>query len=471
MTEPNSLHTALPMPTTSPQLPLLDDTSSDQSVQRTIHYLGSKLRVLHQIRRAVSSLASRGQPVCDLFAGSGVVSLALASDWDVTSVDIQEYSRVLCNGLLHPPLNATTRAAHLCDQALTGTLRRRLSAALCDLLTHEKQCMSNVADIAIEDLCDLLEHGSLLPHNGQTNIPPALRNHVSAALSSLQELGLSTGPETVVTRQFGGRYFSWQQAIDFDALLAEVHLVDQPYRDFFVATALVAASDVVNTVGKHFAQPIKLRDASRVPKTHLVRQTLRDRSLSVFDCYLSSCESLIKLGRSSGNHRAVRSDYRDFLENDSTQISAFYADPPYTRDHYSRYYHVLETMALRDDPEVATTKIRSNGIPRLSRGVYRLQRHQSPFCIPSKAAGAFSSLFAMVAQRATPLVLSYSPYQASSRNRPRLLTIDQLLEIANQHFNEVEIVTVDGISHNKLNLTERNVTVQCPAEVLITCRP
>lgn len=459
------------MPTTSSQLPLLDNFPSNRSVQRTIHYLGSKLRVLHKIQRAVSAIAPSGQPVCDLFAGSGVVSLALASEWDVTSVDIQEYSRVLCNGLLHPPLNATTTAARLCEQTVNGTLRKRLRSALRDLLIHEKQCLADAADVAIEDLCDLLEHGSLLPHNGQADIPPALHTRFTAALSKLKEFGLSTGAETVVTRHFGGRYFSWQQAIDFDGLLAEVHRIEQPSRDFYVAAALVVASDVVNTVGKHFAQPIKLRDANGVPKTHLVRQTLRDRSLSVFDSYRAACDSLIKLGRTRGKHRAVRSDYLDFLKNDPTEFAAFYADPPYTRDHYSRYYHVLETMALRDDPEVATTKIRSNGMPRLSRGVYRLQRHQSPFCIPSKAAGAFSSLLSRVAMRATPLVLSYSPYQASAGNRPRLLTIEQLLKVAKQHFSEVEIVPVDGISHNKLNLTERNVSVQCPAEVLITCHP
>ena len=458
------------MPTISTQLPLLDDFSVERPVQRTIHYLGSKLRALNPIRRAVSALAPVGQPVCDLFAGSGVVSLALASDWDVTSVDIQEYSRVLCNGLFHPPPNATSQAVHMCDRAYTGSLRRRLRAALRGLLAYEKQCVAT-ADVAMEDLCDLLEHGSLLPQNSREDMPPTLLAGVTTALRKIHELGLSTGPETVVTRHFGGRYFSWEQAIDLDALLAEVHFVDKPYRDFHLAAALVVASDTVNTVGKHFAQPIKLRDAGGVPKKHLVRQTLRDRTINVFDSYRASCESLIKLGRTPGHHRAVQSDYLEFLEHDSTPFAAFYADPPYTRDHYSRYYHVLETMALRDDPEVATTKIRSNGVPRLSRGVYRLQRHQSPFCIPSKASGAFTRLFARVAKRATPLVLSYSPYQASAGNRPRLLTIDQLLEISNQYFNEVEIVPVDGISHNKLNLTERNVTVQCPAEVLIICHP
>ena len=148
-----------------------------------------------------------------------------------------------------------------------------------------------------------------------------------------------------------------------------------------------------------------------------------------------------------------------------------YADPPYTRDHYSRYYHVLETMALRDEPEVATTKIRSNGVPRLSRGVYRLQRHQSPFCIPTKAAGAFEQLFANVATRRTPLILSYSPYRAETGNRPRLLTMDELLGIAQKHFSQVESIPVDGVTHNKLNLLDRNVEVDYAAEVLITCRP
>ncbi len=438
-------------------------------MQRTIHYLGSKLRLLDPIRRTVAAVAPVSQPVCDLFAGSGIVSLALASEWDVTSVDIQEYSRVLCNGLVNLPTNASNEGGSLCDRAYAGSLRSQLRYALCGLLAHERHCMADAADGAVDGLCDLLEHGSLIALNGRGDMPRRLRSEVRAALDKLNEQGLASGPETVVTRHFGGRYFSWEQAIDFDALLAQIHFVDQPYRDFHLAAALVVASDAVNTVGKHFAQPIKLRDANGFPKRHLVKQTLRDRALNVFDSYRACCESLATLRRTRGRHRAVRSDYLDFLESDTTPFAALYADPPYTRDHYSRYYHVLETMALRDEPEVATTKIRSNGVPRLSRGVYRLQRHQSPFCIPTKAPEAFEHLFVRVAKRRIPLVLSYSPYQASARNRPRLLTIDQLLGIAKRHFNEVEIVPVNGISHNKLNVTERNVNVECHAEVLISC--
>ena len=36
-----------------------------------------------------------------------------------------------------------------------------------------------------------------------------------------------------------------------------------------------------------------------------------------------------------------------------------YADPPYTRDHYSRFYHVLETISLFDSPIVSKTKMQA----------------------------------------------------------------------------------------------------------------
>ncbi len=339
------------------------------------------------------------------------------------------------------------------------------------LLSHERRCMINASQGDVDGLCDLVEHGSLLALDSRDDIPPLLRRAANTALHELSQRGLADGPTTIVTRHFGGRYFSWEQAIDFDALLGEIDLLYDRERDFHLAAVFATASDVVSAVGKHFAQPTKLRDSVGAPKNHLVSRTLRDRETSVFNRYRAYCQSLGEPQPVVRAHRAIRSDYVEFLETSTTQFAAVYADPPYTRDHYSRYYHVLETMGLRDEPEVATTKIRSNGVPRLSRGIYRLQRHQSPFCIPTKAAGAFEQLFAKVATRRTPLILSYSPYQASTGNRPRLLTMEELLTIAEKHFNEVEPVPIAGVTHNKLNLLDRNVKVDYAAEVLITCRP
>ena len=63
---------------------------------RSIHYLGSKLRMLEAIKESIDKVAPKGGAVCDLFAGSGTVSKYLLQFGNVISVDIQKYSQVIC---------------------------------------------------------------------------------------------------------------------------------------------------------------------------------------------------------------------------------------------------------------------------------------------------------------------------------------------------------------------------------------
>ena len=51
------------------------------------------------------------------------------------------------------------------------------------------------------------------------------------------------------------------------------------------------------------------------------------------------------------------------LPQSKTRPSVVYADPPYTRDHYSRYYHLLDTLLLYDYPDP------------VGKGQYRLDRN------------------------------------------------------------------------------------------------
>ncbi len=444
--------------------------SASNTDLRILHYLGSKLRLLQPIRNAIADVRPRGSRVCDLFAGSGTVSLGLSSLWNVTSVDIQEYSRVICNGLLNPPSQALDIGKSLKKTASKSVLRKILREAFSNLLEHEKQCLLNAIKNDVDGLCNLLEYGSLLGLDNGAKIPdPLLNSKMNEAWNRLHIQKLDKGNETVITRYFGGIYFSWEQAIDLDALLQIIHQLDESIRDHFLAALLAVASDLVNTVGKQFAQPIKPRDSQGRPKRHLVNQTVRDRNLSVFNRFVEKINQFANLPISVNDHYAIRADYRDVLSNKNIPFDVVYADPPYTRDHYSRYYHVLETMCLYDEPVVSTTKIRSDGIPKLSRGLYREDRHQSPFCIKSQVGLAFEELFGRIAERQIPLVLSYSPYKADAGNRPRLLTIDELLSIAKQHFRNVEYRPVNGISHNKLNVLSRNVDVDYQAEILMVC--
>ena len=93
--------------------------NSPQQVWRPIHYLGSKLRLTDEICHLLDGLAEG--PVCDLFAGSGTVSLALSRGRDVLAADIQEYSRVICTAILKP--------SPISDQDVANLLSRAENAA------------------------------------------------------------------------------------------------------------------------------------------------------------------------------------------------------------------------------------------------------------------------------------------------------------------------------------------------------
>ena len=445
------------------------DSLSDKQ-HRVIHYLGSKLRLLDAISDALSTVTPLGGSVCDLFAGSGAVSVNLKNAWRMIAVDIQEYSRVLCNGLLNPPSDGRSIAQALIGDAYRSDLRCRLRASFEPLLSLELEAVSKAAMGDPIPLCDLLEVGSLVAFEHENSQkPPDIARAMRQALAGLKYHSLGAGPETVISRYFGGLYFSWEQAIDFDSLLNQVHGLNESDRDFYLAAVLATASDVVNTVGKHFAQPIKLRDSDGNPKRHLVKQTVKDRTLNVFRVFEEWVSRFDSIPRSEFKHLAIRSDYLEFLCRTDVEFDAVYADPPYTRDHYSRYYHVLETMSRYDVPEISRTLIHSDGRPKLSRGLYRVDRHQSPFCIKSRAPGAVEELCRAVSDRGIPLVLSYSPYNSASRSRPRLLSIDEISAIASKYFNNIECIPVDGVAHNKLNTISRNVETDNVAEVIFIC--
>ncbi|MGH7487746.1 MAG: DNA adenine methylase, partial [bacterium] len=341
---------------------------------------------------------------------------------------------------------------------------------IAPLAEYERQCMHNAVSGTMADLADLLDRGSLRTSEA------AVRDDPLGKLMSEVNLRLAQNdlirPESVVTRYFGGLYYSWEQAVDIDALLKEIHEIEEgATRDYFLAALLAVASQAVNTVGKQFAQPIRPRDSQGRPKRHLLGQTLRDRSIDVFDAYVGWLSRMSNLPRQSGSSRAIRADYRDALADETLEVDVVYADPPYTRDHYSRFYHALETMALHDEPGISSTSIRTVGAPRASRGIYRMSRHQSPFSIKSQAPGAFDSLCGAVKARDVPLVLSYSPFNEAAGNRPRLLTTEAVAEIARRHFRRVDVRPVGGLKHNKLNVVGRNVEVDYVAEVLFVCLP
>lgn len=429
---------------------------------RTLNYLGSKLRLLDFIEEQVMHITPKGSVVCDLFAGSGCVSYRLAQNFAVYTCDIQHYSQIICNALLmHNTVSPNIISTLITD--IQNSKYLVLKETFMPLIQLEDKA---IQEKNTEVLTDIIERGSLEVYRIEKN-NSLLSGVQSEVLNNLYAQDLM-GKESVISRYYGGVYFSYEQAVQIDIILSEIRKInDESNRNLFMAALLSTVSDIAVTVGKHFAQPIKARDSKGNIKPLVYNKSVKDKTIVVLKVFLEWVEKYTSIKHSELAHLVYQGDYMECLNKLPANVSTIYADPPYTRDHYSRFYHVLETIALDDIPEISTVTI--NGETHISNGIYRKDRYQSPFCIKSKAIKAFDDMFRCISESKKNLLLSYSPYDESKGSHPRVVTMQQLTELANKYFNRVEVVSAGHFTHNKLNSTEHLLTASNEAEVLIVC--
>lgn len=437
------------------------DRARADSSFRPIQYLGNKSRALDAIDSVMADLVPEGSLVCDLFSGSGVVAASLAMKYDVLAADIQEYARVLAEALLRPsPIPSDVRK--MLGAAGSHAAADMLEGAFGRLAEAEKSAIQAAVAGDGEHLADVVEFGSLASFEvSRVGGPSWLGDLLEPALRETHG---------VLSHYYGGVYFSYQQAAELDGLLAAIDSVEDPtVRRLGLAAAISTASEIVSTVGSHFAQPVQGRSKDGAPKPGVMRTIARRRLASAVDTFADWLKRYSDLPVPATNGRAIRGDFRDVLANLPTDVRAIYADPPYTRDHYSRFYHVLETIALRDDPGLSFVQVAGGREP--SRGLYRRDRHQSPFCVASQVEAAFGALFDGASRAGAHLVLSYSPLSEGTAARPqtRLMTIEQIEQAACARFRSVRTVPVGGFAHSKFNAAHLNASSSYEAEVLIIC--
>ena len=403
-----------------------------------------------------------GGGVCDLFAGSGCVSRKLSRNFPIVACDIQGYSKVIGNALLNKFSIKDDDIEDFFAQINT-TKADKLRQAFAPLIQLEQDAIDNKN---LEVLTSILEHGSIEVFNIEHNIS-CLSGQLCVVSKQLESNGLNN-ELSLISRYYGGVYFSYQQAVEIDIILEGIHkFVSIENKDLFLAALLSTASDVVDTVGKHFAQPIKARDSKGKIKVTIYNKTVKDKTINVIDLYKEWLLKYKNLQKNNLQHLTMQGDFEFCLKNLPENVKTVYADPPYTRDHYSRFYHVLETLTLRDTPRISMVTV--HGSTHVSNGIYREDRHQSPFCIKSKAPEAFRKIFELTSASNRDLMLSYSPYDDSKKSHPRVVTMQQLITMAQKYFDNVETVSAGSFKHNKLNSTEHFLEASDEAELLIVC--
>jgi adenine-specific DNA-methyltransferase len=265
---------------------------------------------------------------------------------------------------------------------------------------------------------------------------------------------LSTVPDTFPYRLFSSTYadsyFGMQQCIQIDSI---AYAIDQNFKREIITNdqrnwLLIALGQsmirVSNTTG-HFAQYLQLKECN-------LAFYLSQRKRSVWEEFISciSYNSPVGVVRWRKRNRVFNQDTIELLRSlrsYPTKPSAIYADPPYTDDQYSRYYHVYETLIKYDYPQVS------------GKGRYRSDRFRSTFSLKGHVATAFELLAGNAAALGADLIVSYP-------TNGLLHDIGKSPEhFLRRHYNKVEVTY--SIEHEHSTLGASKGAAKAPVTEII----
>lgn len=211
-----------------------------------------------------------------------------------------------------------------------------------------------------------------------------------------------------ITRAYGGYYFSRAQSLWLDALRSTLPR-SEPERAVALAALIQAASQCSASPG-HTAQPFA---PSLGAKGYLREAWQRD----IVARTKSALLSLAPLHAKKAGHAHVKDANLAALELRSGDV--VFLDPPYSGVHYSRFYHVLETVAHGYCGQVEGS----------GRYPPPPERPKSRYSMSSEAGAALDSLLQKIAAQEATAILTF-PQRACSNG----LSGPAVRGIAEQYF-------------------------------------
>lgn len=441
---------------------------------KTLWYMGAKGRLVPDISEMIADITPKGQLVFDIFGGTGAVSQSLVSDYTVYANDVQSYSSVVLGATVeHGPRSARRLRTMLdFDKDIGERFRahkKTLLKAFKDPVEKEREGLREALAGRLETYRNFVEQTPIYPCP-KKELAPLWKNaaaYLTDAAFPEKEAKPGRDHHHLMTSYYQGVYFGLEQAIELDALRVAISEIRGHYaarkRRHYLAALLCAAS--VSTSGtSHFAQPRNLkldRELKAVAKRRAgsIPTVMKDYSQKLK-------EYLGKTKFNSGN-KVYKSDYRSLLSRVRRRPATIYADPPYTADNYSRFYHVLEVLARYDYPRLAR---RRDG--QLSKGRYpeRDYRFQSGFCAAPKVEDEFRRLARSSSRLGSSLVVSYALPTGLLFKRflpgcgTEKRALKRFLGLFREHYKRVSLVQ-RSLMHSGQGDSNHRVT-----ELLVRCR-
>lgn len=311
--------------------------------------------LLNGLGHTIVDAAADRRRVVDLFTGSGAVAwfVAESTALPVMAVDLQEYAVALARAVVNRTRPAD--AARLTTEWILPT-RKAL------IRSRQRTVWQAGEELSPSDVKRARE---ICTH----------------------EAG---GP---IWRAYGGHYYSPEQAHALDLLLTRLPL-EKTQRDICLAATVIAASRCAAAPG-HTAQPFQpTQGALPYIASSWKRSPLIEASAALDD---------LARRHAGAKGRALRGDAIAVAKH-VRETDLVILDPPYSSVQYSRFYHVLETIAQGEVGEVG-------GVGRYPAVA---ERARSRFSLRTEAQGALRSLLSVLAGTGCTVVLTFPEEETSN---------------------------------------------------------
>lgn len=360
-----------------------------------MQYLGSKTRIAKWILERIQAQFPDAVLFVDPFAGTGSVSIeAKERGYQLFVNDLQPYSSVVLNSLFCAARDELTETAKEITQLKDDAhLLANGRGAAHSLLEAERSQFKRPKSGGWrwEDYRDFCEKTSLV--NGFADETSRLKQENAWNL---------------FVHYYANTYFGVEQCLQLDALREYAENThSESVRTHILAATITAMTYAVSST-THLAQFLKPTSAKRA--LHLIER----RSYNLIDAVAERLNDLAVFPLPELPAQVSQTDFRQALDLIALdERSVVYVDPPYFKEHYSRYYHVLDTFYLYDYPKLTYNE----RLGSTTVGRYREDRTVSDFGLKSSVQKAFSDLFLLIYQSGAKLAVSYADTSLVSKEQ------------------------------------------------------
>lgn len=400
-------------------------------------YMGSKTDVLDLIEKGINDFEYKHEWICDLFAGSSTLSGALRNKVNIISNDIQKYSEVFTNAYLN------------------------------NYEWHKYPAITEITEKASERVIRFMEFYK--DYNERFNYD---RDFTLDEFNQMEEEERKLINERnweefdnyfLFAKNYSGTYWSFEQCVWIDSYRAVIdeYKADIPYFNLLLTCLIYAMAYNSQSTG-HYAQ-------YRIPETDSSKEDiLIYRRKNISDFFIRKYEELKNFLKEENQYQFVTTANTDkeclAIIPERTLV---YADPPYCFVHYSRFYHVMETVVRYDYPKVRY------------KGRYRTDRYQSEFCIKTQVENAFSQMFEGIRTKKSDMILSYTNSETNTIEFSKLLKVCCDIfnpnivtnEVLNNCMKKSQLFFENGSLEREVILSKEDVTDRLEYEIVMIKKP